>query len=89
MPGEFTKIDEMKDYFDLVNSEEPHVVLRYGCPCEEYAQDGGVVVFYGAPCNFLDKVDFGCDDQVVLKYGAPCKPPYIIVKYGGPCKKIC
>jgi hypothetical protein len=87
----YKKVDELRDFFDVVNAAmaEEHVVLRYGGPCNEYAQKGnGIIVFYGAPCNHLDAVDFEGKDYIGLKYGAPCKPPYIIVKYGGPCAEL-
>ena len=92
MSGGFVKVDELKEYYDLVQAaekkQEEHVVLKYGGPCMEYANRGDVHVFYGAPCNFLDTVDFQGKDYLGLRYGGPCKPPYIVVKYGGPCKEL-
>lgn len=92
MSEEFVKIDDLKTYHELVTKvkkgQEDHVVLRYGGPCMEHVHDGGIHVFYGAPCNLLDQVDFQKKDFIGLMYGGPCKPPYIIVKYGGPCKEF-
>jgi hypothetical protein len=92
MSEKFVKIDDLKEYHKLVaavkRGQEDHVVVRYGGPCMEHAENGGIHVFYGAPCNHLDQVDFKGKDYIGLKYGGPCKPPYIIVKYGGPCKDL-
>jgi len=92
MNGGFVKIDDLKEFYELVQAaekkQEEHVVLRYGGPCSEYAGKGDVHVFYGAPCNHLDNVDFQDKDYIGLKYGGPCRPPYIVVKYGGPCKEL-
>ncbi len=93
MNGGFVKVDDLKEYYELVQAAErkqdEHVVVKYGGPCNEYAGKGGDIhVFYGAPCNFLDNVDFQGKDYIGLRYGGPCRPPYIVVKYGGPCKEL-